>query len=154
MHTLHQLRRSISLRTTLPHAWAFFADPQNLPLITPPWLGLRIDSVVAHKMYPGQILRYRVSPILRVPLLWVTEITHVQEPFFFVDEQRYGPYRLWHHQHFLREADGGVIAEDVVDYMLPFGPLGTLMHRLLVADRLNAIFEYRAKVLQQRFGAL
>ncbi len=95
-----------------------------------------------------------MHPIPMLPMTWVSEITHVSAPHYFVDEQRYGPYRMWHHQHMLREVEGGVVAEDIVDYIMPAGPLGALLHRLFVFKQINAIFDFRNKVLGERFGLI
>lgn len=105
-------------------------------------------------MYPGMIITYRVHPLLGIPMNWVTEITHVEKPYRFIDEQRYGPYRMWHHQHTFREIPGGVEAQDQVDYIMPFGPIGGIMHRLLVKRQLNEIFDHRSRVLSEKFGLL
>lgn len=104
------------------------------------------------KMYPGQLIRYRVNGIPFVPMHWVTEITHVQEPAYFVDEQRFGPYALWHHQHNFKEVAGGVEMIDEVNYAIPFGPLGRLANLLFVGREVNAIFNHRYKILEQFFS--
>jgi ligand-binding SRPBCC domain-containing protein len=103
-------------------------------------------------MFPGQIIQYTVSPFPGIKTLWVTEITHVQEPAYFVDEQRFGPYSLWHHKHFLRAVPGGVEMEDVIDYKLPFGFLGRMLHPILVRPRLKQIFQHRKEKLREIFG--
>lgn len=149
---LHRLHRRQRLPVSPEEAWAFFSDPQNLPLITPPWLDFQLTSAVPERMHPGMILTYTIRPFLGLKVRWVTEITHVDTPHFFVDEQRFGPYRFWHHQHHFREAKGGVEVEDVVHYALPFGPLGTFAHRLTVGGQLERIFSYRCEILEQRFG--
>ncbi|HKX28983.1 MAG TPA: SRPBCC family protein [Blastocatellia bacterium] len=151
---LHQLRHSSSLPITLSEAWDFFSNPANLTLLTPPELKMQILTPVSRPMYAGQIITHQVRPLFNIPILWVTEITQVREPHYFVDEQRYGPYRMWHHQHFFREVSGGVVAEDLVDYMMPAGPLGSVIRQLLVSRQLEKIFEYRAQALRQRFGSL
>lgn len=114
----------------------------------------KIISAPEETLYPGQLLAYHVHPILKRPLLWVSEITQVNPPFMFIDEQRYGPYRLWHHKHTFQEVHDGVLAEDVVDYIMPFGKLGAIIHRLLVEKQLKEIFDYRAKVLKDKFGSV
>ncbi len=151
---LYRLHRSISLKTSIEEAWEFFSNPSNLPFITPPHLDMRITSPPSEQTYEGQIITYRIRPFLGFPLLWVTEITHIRAPHYFVDEQRAGPYRLWHHQHFLKPVSGGVLVEDIVDYLMPLGPLGVIMQRLLVARQLETIFSYRAKALADKFGVL
>lgn len=109
-------------------------------------------SALPDKTYPGMMITYKVKPLLGIPLLWVTEITHVQENAFFVDEQRLGPYRIWHHQHHFKEIKGGVEMNDIVDYRLPFGPLGVLTQKLMVGKMLQEIFDYRRQKLELLFG--
>ena len=147
---LEKLERLQILPLTLAEVWDFFGRPENLPRITPPWLGFRVTSVPQQAMYAGMIISYTVRPLLGLALSWVTEITHCVEPRFFVDEQRLGPYRFWHHQHHFREVPGGVEMRDLVHYRLPFGPLGRLASGL-VRRRLEAVFDYRRQAVQQLF---
>jgi ligand-binding SRPBCC domain-containing protein len=149
---LHVLEREQRLPIGIGEAWAFFSDPRNLARITPPEMRFEITSRPPERMHPGLIVIYRVRPLAGIAVTWVTEITHVQEPSFFVDEQRFGPYRFWHHQHHFREVPGGVEARDVVHYALPRG--GGAVGRLLVAPRLEAIFDHRRRFLADRFGTL
>ena len=151
---LYTLQRTQKLPISLEKAWEFFSNPQNLALITPPSLNLKPVSDVPDKMCPGMIVIYRVKPFLGLGINWVTEITHVQRPHFFVDEQRFGPYRFWHHQHRFSEIEGGIEAEDTVNYGLPFGPLGRLAHSLSVRSQLEKIFDYREQVLTDKFGKI
>jgi len=117
---MHQLKKVQKLPINLQTAWDFFSSPKNLVTITPDELGFTILSELPEKMYPGLFIKYKVTPLLGIPLTWVTEITHVEELQFFVDEQRVGPYSIWHHQHFFKEIPGGVEMTDIVDYKLPF----------------------------------
>jgi ligand-binding SRPBCC domain-containing protein len=149
LHRIHEVQR---FPISLGEAWAFFSSPANLPLITPPGLALEVTSELPHKMYPGLLITYRLRPAPRVTAGWVTEITHMVEPHLFVDEQRFGPYRFWHHLHRFEEVPGGVEMHDVVHYALPFGPLGRLVHAALAARQLRSIFDFRRDVLTQRFG--
>lgn len=103
-------------------------------------------------MYAGMIIAYKVHPILGIPITWVTEITHLKNLEYFVDEQRSGPYRMWHHQHIFREIHGGTLIEDIVDYILPLGPLGDAAHALFVGRQLQEIFDYREAWLADQFG--
>lgn len=136
-------------------AWAFFSDPRNLRRITPPSLDLRLlAGFETGTMYPGMILVFRVRPFLGIPITWVTEITHVEEPRLFVDEQRFGPYRFWHHKHLFRPVPGGVEMEDLVDYVLPAVPFSGVASRFLVGPRLAEIFDFRRRVLEELFGSL
>lgn len=145
------LERTQLVPTTLETAWKFFSNPANLVKITPPRMGFRITSPPQNEMYAGQIITYTVCPLLRVAVNWTTEITHVDSPTFFVDEQRFGPYRFWHHQHRFREVDGGVEVYDLVHYLLHHDQLAGLINRLFVAPRLRRIFDYRRQALQKLF---
>ena len=151
---MERLERTQIVPATLAEAWAFFSRPENLATITPPWLGFRVVSPPSEEpMYAGMILRYTVTPLLGMPVSWVTEITHCREPYLFVDEQRFGPYRFWHHEHHFREVDGGVEVRDLIHFRLPFGPLGGLATGL-VRRKLAAIFDYRQEAVRERFGSL
>ena len=147
------LREVQRLPISVPEAWSFFSDPRNLPRITPPSLGLEVTSDLPGKMYPGMIVTYRVRPIPGVPVDWVTEITHVREPSLFVDEQRFGPYRFWHHEHHFREVEGGVEMVDLVLYALPLGGIGRVFGGPLVRRRLVEIFAFRRRFLEREFGS-
>ncbi|MES2794791.1 MAG: SRPBCC family protein [Bacteroidota bacterium] len=135
-------------------AWDFFSSPANLAKITPTYMGFEVTSTFqnSQKMYPGQIITYKVSPLLGLKMNWMTEITHVAENSFFVDEQRFGPYALWHHQHHFKEIEGGIEMTDIIDYVLPLGILGVFANYLFVKKQLNQIFEHRFKVVEQLFG--
>ncbi len=150
--SLHQLRAIQRVPIDLDTAWAFFSDPRNLKTITPEYMGFRIKTDLPAEMYPGLIVEYTVSPVARIPLTWVTEITHVKHGEYFVDEQRSGPYAMWHHEHHFKAIPGGVEMLDIVSYRLPFGPLGDIVNRLSVAAQVKEIFTYREKVLAKRFG--
>ena len=145
---LHTLERTQILPTDLKTAWAFFSDPRNLPKITPPSLEFSVRSPLPERMHAGMIARYTVRPFPLTTVTWVTEITHVVEPYFFVDEQRFGPYRFWHHQHHFREVSGGIEMRDVVNYIIPFGPAGNLAAPY-VKKQLREIFDFRHEVLEQ-----
>jgi ligand-binding SRPBCC domain-containing protein len=149
---LHVLERSQRLPVSLTRAWEFYSSPANLPRITPAWLGLRVTSPLPDRVHPGLIVTYRVRPFPGASVLWVTEITHVVEPHLFVDEQRFGPYRFWHHQHHFTEVPGGVETRDVVHYALPRG--AATAGGWLVGRRLRAIFDHRRQVLEETFGRL
>ncbi|MGB7842101.1 MAG: SRPBCC family protein [Salinimicrobium sp.] len=133
-------------------AWQFLSDPQNLKTITPDYMGFDITGGGDRPMFSGQIIQYIVKPVAGIKTTWVTEITHVKQPEYFVDEQRFGPYSLWHHKHFLKEIDGGVEMEDIVDYKLPMGIFGRMLHPLVVKPKLKEIFEFRRKKLIDIFG--
>ena len=148
---VYTLKRSQILPVTMQEAWEFFSSPGNLSSITPAHMDFRIIDPSDAKMYAGQIIKYKVSVLPFVRVSWVTEITHVKEPEFFVDEQRFGPYALWHHQHRFREVPGGVEMTDEVNYALPLGFLGRLAHWAFVSRQLNSIFDYRFRVLEDFF---
>lgn len=138
---------------TLEKAWQFFATPDNLKNVTPAHLGFKILSLYhGETMYAGQIIEYTVKPILGIPLYWMTEITHVDPLKYFVDEQRFGPYSMWHHQHHFKEIEGGTEMTDIVHYKLPLGFLGTIANSLMVRSQLNTIFTFRFKTTEAIFG--
>jgi ligand-binding SRPBCC domain-containing protein len=133
--------------------WAFFSNPQNLAKITPPALDFRILSDLPTEIHPGLMIEYRVRPLLGIPMTWLTEIAQVNAPRTFVDEQRVGPYALWHHAHFFTAInEGRTEVRDLVHYVLPFGWLGNLAHPFLVAPTLEKIFAYREKAVAAHFG--
>lgn len=146
------LQRKQKLPIELEEAWDFFSNPSNLKTITPSYMGFQILYGADKKMYPGQIIEYIVKPVLGIPLYWMTEITQVQDKVFFIDEQRVGPYKIWHHQHFFEEIEGGVEMKDVIHYRLPLGLLGTIAHKLFVKRQLNSIFDYRYNILEKKWG--
>ena len=139
---------------SIDEAWAFLSNPRNLKEITPSYMGFNIISGADRVMYPGQLIQYIVTPIMGIKAKWVTEITHVEHKKYFVDEQRFGPYAFWHHKHFIREVPGGVEMEDIIDYKVPMGILGQLVHPFLVQPKLDEIFEYRRKKLIELFGVI
>lgn len=148
---IYRLHKTIEIKTNLQEAWKFFSDPINLKIITPPALNMQIISPLEKEIYPGMIIIYKVHPFLSIPLKWVTEITHIDHHKRFVDEQRYGPYRMWHHQHIFSETINGVLVEDIVNYIMPYGPIGTIVHSLLVAKQLKGIFDFRTDFLSKKF---
>jgi ligand-binding SRPBCC domain-containing protein len=152
MHFLKTVQRlPIDLKT----AWDFFSSPDNLKEITPENMGFKVTSEYREaKMYPGMIITYKVHPLLGIPLNWATEITHVDDYKYFVDEQRFGPYKFWHHQHKFYEIDGGVEMVDILHYKVGFGFIGRIMNLLVVKKQLEQIFRYRYDKLEVMFGKL
>jgi len=150
IYTLHKKQK---LPITISQAWDFLSDPRNLKTITPAYMSFNIISGADKPMYAGQIIQYIVTPVLGIKTKWVTEITHVKNKHYFVDEQRFGPYALWHHKHFINEIDGGVEMEDIIDYKVPFGLLGQLVHPILVKPKLEEIFNFRTEKLEALFGS-
>ena len=151
VYTLHA---SQTLPISMDTAWEFLSDPANLKVITPDHMGFVIHSGADRAMFAGQIIQYKVSPFPGFTTKWVTEITHVDKGSYFVDEQRFGPYSLWHHKHFIRKVDQGVEMEDVIHYKLPLGWLGQLAHPILVKKQLKQIFSYREAKLSELFGTI
>jgi ligand-binding SRPBCC domain-containing protein len=150
---IYNLRKEQFLPISLQEAWAFFSSPKNLAKITPEHMNFKIlYQSGGDKAYAGQIIRYRINVLPFIPVHWVTEITQVKEPFHFIDEQRFGPYALWHHQHHFQEANGGVVMTDEVNYAIPFGIMGRLAHWLFVAKEVNRIFEHRFRTLADFFS--
>ncbi len=150
IYTLHKKQK---LPISIEKAWAFLSNPKNLKIITPDYMSFNILSGAEKPMFAGQIIQYIVTPILGIKTKWVTEITQVKEYEYFVDEQRFGPYALWHHKHFIKEINGGIEMEDIIDYKVPMGILGQIAHPILVKPKLEEIFAYRQKKLIALFGA-
>lgn len=153
MSKIYSLKTIQIIPVTIQEAWDFFSRPANLKEITPDYMSFNVTS--AHhgdKMYAGQIIEYKVKPVLGIPLYWMTEITHVDEGNYFVDEQRFGPYNLWHHQHHFKEVIGGVEMTDIVHYKIPFWFLGDIAHVLFVKQQLKKIFDFRYQAVTEKFG--
>ena len=149
---IFKLKYSQKLPISLNEAWDFLSSPSNLELITPKYMDFNITDWDKKKAYPGQIIRYNVKPLLGIKINWVTEITHVKDHEYFIDEQRFGPYSFWHHKHFLKEIDGGVLMEDVIHYKIPLGPIGVILNFLFINSKLKSIFKYRKLELIKTFG--
>lgn len=141
------------INTTLDECWAFFSSPGNLQKITPKTMGFEITDFDNQLMYAGQIIQYKISPLLGLKLNWVTEITKVKDKTYFIDEQRFGPYSFWHHKHFFEATANGVKMTDVVHYALPLGFLGRIMNALIVKNKLNEIFDYRCQKVNELFNS-
>jgi ligand-binding SRPBCC domain-containing protein len=145
---MYQLKRTQFIKTDLKSAWDFFSSPENLKKITPDYMGFDVTTELPEKMYEGLMIEYTVKPLLGIPMNWITEIKTVKDLEFFVDEQRKGPYKIWHHEHHFKEVDGGVEMTDIVSYELPLGFLGRIMHPILVRKKLDEIFDYRFKAVE------
>jgi ligand-binding SRPBCC domain-containing protein len=133
----------------MTEAWAFFSNPVNLSKITPPWLNLTVISDIPRSMHSGMIISYRIIPMASMSTLWISEITHVEAPIYFVDEQRLGPFRFWHHQHVFKELGRDVEIQDIVHYSMPLGPIGEMVHAISVRKKVEAIFDFRQKALER-----
>ena len=141
------------LKSDLQTVWNFISSPNNLEKITPDDMSFKITSKnINESMYPGMIITYKVTPLLKIPLTWVTEITHVKEKNFFVDEQKIGPYKLWHHQHILKEVEEGVLMIDIITYQPPLGFIGALLNFLFIKKKVTHIFKFRYNVLEKLFN--
>ncbi len=155
MSKIYSLKTVQRIPINLNKAWEFFSSPANLQEITPDNLGFKIISKHhGDNMYAGQVIEYKVSPLLGIPVYWMTEITHVEDQRYFVDEQRYGPYSMWHHQHHFNVIEGGVEMIDIVHYKLPLWFLGDIANTLFVKRQLKQIFDYRFKKVEKLFGVM
>ncbi|MDB5203089.1 MAG: hypothetical protein JWQ27_2498 [Ferruginibacter sp.] len=144
MSRVYSFKKVQVLPVSLEKAWSFFSNPANLQQLTPAKMGFTVISKFhGETMYPGQIIEYTVRPLLGIPLYWMTEITHVKPGEYFIDEQRFGPYSLWHHQHHFKEVEGGVEMTDIVHYKVPFWIFGDMANKLFVEKELQGIFDYR-----------
>lgn len=149
---VYRLYREQILGSDLKSVWAFISDPKNLARITPDYLGFEITTEnLPDHIYPGLITCYKVRPLLGLKIKWVTEITHVRNLEYFVDEQRVGPYTIWHHEHHLKKVANGVLMKDIVTYCPPLGIFGALMNAVVIRSKLNDIFDYRESALQKQF---
>lgn len=150
---LHNLRFEQFLPISISEAWDFFSRPENLDEITPQNMNFEILTEGLPKMYQGMIVQYNVTPFPLIKMGWVTEITHVEEQRMFIDEQRFGPYSFWHHQHIFEPTEGGVLMTDILHYKIPFGIVGKLANEMVVRKKVYGIFEYRTQMLQNKFGS-
>ena len=149
----HSIKSVQKIPASLKDVWEFFSSHANLQIITPGNMGFSVISKHhGEKIYAGQVIEYRVSPVFRIPLYWMTEITHAEELKYFIDVQRKGPFRLWHHQHHFKEIDGGVEVTDVVHYKNPLGFVGEMANDLLVKKQLKRIFKYRFAKTEELLG--
>ncbi|TCC86935.1 hypothetical protein EZ428_22275 [Pedobacter frigiditerrae] len=149
----HQIIFTQNLPIPLSAAWDFFSSPANLAEITPNDMEFIVTSAGSEgKMYPGMIITYKVSPLFGVHLNWMTEITQVEPEKYFIDEQRFGPFKFWHHQHHFKTIDGGVEMTDILTYGLPLGFLGGIAHSITVKNKIKQIFIFREKKVVELFG--
>lgn len=149
----YQFKKEMKVNASLDALWDFISSPKNLKEITPDYMGFDITSKdLTEKMYPGMIISYRVKPFLGIGTTWVTEITHVKNREYFVDEQRVGPYSIWHHEHIIEEIENGVLMKDIVSYQPPFGFLGRIANGLIIKRKLHEIFKYRSQAIEKKYG--
>lgn len=150
---IFKLEASCDLPISVDEAWEFFSNPKNLSTITPPGMSFTITNNGGETpMYQGMLITYIVKPLLGIPMNWVTEITTVKHKEFFIDEQRFGPYKFWHHQHFFEAIPGGTRVRDIVHYGIPLGILGRMVKPILVEPKLNEIFKFREQKMVELFG--
>ncbi len=150
----YQLITQQKIPASRENVWDFISSPENLKKITPPYMGFDIVSQnLPAKIYPGMVIWYKVSPLWGINTNWVTEITHVKDYEYFVDEQRLGPYSLWHHEHHIIPCQGGVIMKDIVSYKPPYGLLGSAANYLFIRKKLDEIFNFRTKAIESIFGS-
>lgn len=149
---VYSLKAEQFVNASIQECWSFFSNPRNLQKITPTDMGFEITDFDEKSMYAGQIIQYKVSPLFGIKLGWMTVITVVKEEKYFVDEQRFGPYTLWHHKHFFEEKDNGVLMTDLIHYALPLGFLGRIMNTLIVKNKLKTIFDYRKVKVDELFN--
>ncbi|HJY11597.1 MAG TPA: SRPBCC family protein [Flavobacterium sp.] len=149
-HLTFKQKLPIPIRET----WDFFSSPMNLAQITPREMSFRVISDPNHleKMYPGMIITYKISPTAGIVLNWMTEITHIRNEEYFIDEQRFGPYKFWHHQHHFKAIEGGTEMTDILTYGLPMGILGRIANKIFVADKLQQVFNFRKEKVIELFG--
>ena len=151
--SIYTLETEQVLSINLDAAWDFFSSPDNLQKITPSHMGFQITSAVDRKAYAGQIITYKVGILPGIKSNWVTEITQVKDQSFFIDEQRFGPYKMWHHEHFFEAlSDGKTLMKDKISYKIPFGFLGHLAQKIFIKKQLTTIFEHRYITLEKIFN--
>ena len=151
----YQLHKTQKIPGTIDQIWDFISSPANLKKITPAYMGFNTTSkLLSEKMYPGMIISYKVSPVLGIKMTWVTEITQVKEKEYFVDEQRVGPYSIWHHEHKIEPIKGGILMTDIVSYKPPFGILGSIANTILIKRQLKEIFDFRTVAMEKIFGKM
>lgn len=149
----YQFKREQKVNASIDEVWNFISSPENLKKITPPYMGFDITSEgLPEKMYEGMIISYKVTPLMNIKTTWVTEITNIKEKEFFIDEQRVGPYKLWHHQHLITPIPNGVLMNDIVSYVPPLGVLGVIANKLVIDNKLKEIFAFRKKAIEREYG--
>ena len=148
-----RIERNQVVKTDLDSLWDFMSSPKNLSKITPKSMNFQITSNNQdEKIYAGMIISYKVTPLLRIPITWITKITQVKEKTFFVDEQKTGPYKIWNHQHIFKEVDEGILITDIITYIPPLGFIGKIANQIFIKDRVNYIFDYRKEIIDKIFN--
>ncbi len=148
-----QIIRKQIIKSDIESIWKFMSSPKNLDEITPIWMNFEITSKNTNQnMYPGMIITYNVTPFLNLKMVWITEITHIEDHILFIDEQKIGPYKMWHHEHRFEQVDDGILMTDTITYVPPFGLLGMLANHLFIKKRITKIFDYRKNILEKIFN--
>lgn len=151
---LERIQTIQRLPIQIEEAWDFFTSPKNLRLTTPHWLDFRLTSDPPEYLHPGTIVSATIRPFPVISTDWISEITHIRPPQFYITEQRFGPFKMWHHEHHFRAIDDGVEVEDIILYGMHFGMIGSMVHNLFIRKRLHEAFSFRAQALEQRFGSI
>jgi ligand-binding SRPBCC domain-containing protein len=139
------------IKASISEVWDFISSPKNLQSITPSYMQLRVVSDLPEKMYEGMVIAYKVRPMLRIQVTWVSKITEVVENKFFVDEQLTGPYKIWRHEHRIEEVDNGIMMTDLVTYVPPLGAIGKIANKLFIRNKIQDIFSYREYAINNKF---
>lgn len=148
-----QIIRKQIIKSDIESIWKFMSSPKNLDEITPIWMNFEITSKNTNQnMYPGMIITYNVTPFLNLKMVWITEITHIEDHILFIDEQRIGPYKMWHHEHRFEQVGDGILMTDTITYVPPFGLFGMLANHLFIKKRITKIFDYRKNILEKIFN--
>ncbi len=151
---LERIQTVQRLPIQIEEAWDFFTSPKNLRLTTPHWLDLRLNMEPPEYLHPGTIVSATIRPFPVITTDWISELTHIRPPQFYITEQRVGPFKMWHHEHHFRAIDGGVEVEDIILYGMRYGMVGSFFHNVFVRKKLHEAFSHRAQVLEQRFGSI
>jgi len=148
-----QIIRKQTIKSDIDSIWKFISSPKNLELITPKWMNFKVTSKnIDQNMYPGMIITYNITPFLNLKMVWITEITHIEDHKLFIDEQRIGPYKMWHHEHRFDQIDDGIIMTDTITYVPPFGLLGMVANILFIKKRIKKIFDHRQYIIEKIFN--
>lgn len=149
---MYRLSNTQKLPISLEEAWEFLSNPTQLENITTDELSFQKLHDIPDKMYEGMLMQLRLKPFLGIPIDWLTEITHIKEKEYFIDEQRVGPFRFWHHEHRVLPIEGGVEIQDTVHYVMPFSIFGRFVHWLFLRKQVENIFIYREETMEKVFG--
>ena len=149
---IYSLQTTQSLSISPEQAWDFFSKPENLSELTPPDMDFKIISDPEKEMFPGQIITYKIGVLPGIKRTWVTEIKNVEVMKSFIDEQRFGPYKFWYHKHSFEKNGSGIVMKDNIQYAVPFGLIGRVLHKLFIRNKLEKIFKYRFDYLNRKFN--